>query len=570
MTGRTRSSVHRHTLGAIAICLTLSSHDAEGQRTDPRQQVDRLFSMYTRKNSPGCALAVIRDGRIVYEKGYGMANVEYAVPIGPGTIFHIASVSKQFTAFAIQLLVADGRLSLDDDVRKYLPELHDFGATITIRHLLHHTSGLRDQWTLLNMAGWRSGDIITEDDILGLVWRQTALNFAPGEEELYSNTGYTLLGLIVQRVSGQTLRQFSEERIFGPLGMTRTHFNDDNTEVIAGRAYSYNPRDAGRVSNAPLQYANVGATNLLTTVEDMARWDRNFDDGKVGGTRVLEAMLQPGTLSSDKTIDYASGLSLGEYRGVKTIAHSGSDAGFRSEYLRFPDQRFSVVLLSNLSSVDVDGLARQVADIYLADQLGPRRKAQTLAAPQEIHVDPNLYDNYVGDYLLGPDLVFTFSRDRDQLLLTATGRGKMQVFPLSATEFFFKGIGARFHFVVGQDGRANKVILNDGGVEMPGPRFTRVLPGPDELAEYAGDYYSRELGAVYVVAQRDSGLALRYPRGVIPLQPIQQDTYVAGYPIGNVQFVRDAASGVIRGFKLTSGRVRNVSFERIHLPGVSY
>jgi hypothetical protein len=302
----------------------------------------------------------------------------------------------------------------------------------------------------------------------------------------------------------------------------------------------------------------------------MARWDRNFNDGKVGGARVLEAMLQPGTLSSGKTTDYASGLSLGEYRGVRTIAHSGSDAGFRSDYLRFPDQRFSVVLLSNLSSVDVDGLARQVADIYLADQLGPRPKTQTLATPQETQVDPKLYDNYIGDYLLGPDLVFTFSRDRDQLWLMATGRGKMQVFPLSATEFFFKGIGARFRFVVGQDGRANKVVLNDGGVEMPGPRFTRVLPGSHQLAEYAGDYYSSELDAVYVVAQRDSGLTLRYPRGVLPLEPIQQDTYVAGYPIGNVQFIRDEASRVIRGFKLTSGRVRNVSFERIHLPSASH
>jgi CubicO group peptidase (beta-lactamase class C family) len=565
MTGRARSSVPRRTLGAIAVCLPLLSGAAQAQRTDHRQQVDRLFSMYTRKNSPGCALAVIRDGRIVYEKGYGMANVEYAVPIGPVTIFHIASVSKQFTAFAIQLLAADGRLSLDDDIRKYLPELHDFGATITIRHLLHHTSGLRDQWTLLNMAGWRSGDIITEADILGLVWRQTALNFAPGEEELYSNTGYTLLGLIVQRISGKTLRQFSDERIFGPLGMTHTHFNDDNTEVIAGRAYSYSPREAGRVSNVPLQYANVGATNLLTTVEDMARWDRNFNDGKVGGARVLEAMLQPGTLSSGKTIDYASGLSLGEYRGLRTIAHSGSDAGFRSEYLRFPDQRFSVVLLSNFSSVDVDGLARQVADIYLADQLGSRPKTQTLAAPPEIQVDPSLYDNYVGDYLLGPDLVFTFSRDRDQLWLTATGRGKMQVFPLSVTDFFFKGIDARFRFIVGEDGRANKVILNDGGVEMPGPRFTRVLPEPHQLAEYAGDYYSRELGAVYVVAMRDSALTLTYPRGVVALQPIQQDAYVGGYPIGNVQFMRDEASKSIRGFKLTGGRVRNVSFERVRV-----
>ena len=549
-------------LVATFIWLALPAQAGQAVGSDQSKRVDKLFAEYSKPNSPGFALAVIRDGKIVYKKGYGMANLEYAIPIEPGTIFHIASVSKQFTAFAIYLLAADGKLSIDDDVRKYLPELHDFGKTITIRHLLHHTSGLRDQWSLLNMAGWRSGDIITEDDILSLVWRQKELNFSPGDEELYSNTGYTLLGLIVKRVSGKTLRQFCNDRIFGPLGMKYTHFNDDNTEIVAGRAYSYNPEGPTGFSNAPLQYANVGATGLLTTVEDMALWDRNFSDAKVGGPSVVIAMLQKGVLSNGKEINYASGLFLGDYRGLKTIEHSGSDAGFRADYLRFPDENFSIVLLSNLGSADPGSFARKIADIYLADRLKPVPQAQVAAAPVEVKIDPRVYDSYSGDYLLSPDLTFTFFRQGDQLWLEATGRGKLQVFPMSETEFFFKGIDARFRFILGKDGKAESVLLNDGGEEMPGPRFTRVVPKPEELAEYAGDYYSDELGALYVLSQENGGLILRHLRGVLTLEPIQRDTFVGGYPVGNLQFVRDPATKAVRGFKLINGRVRNLSFAK--------
>src|SRR5260370_32131494 len=219
---REHTSCRFQASGLLVTCL-LAASSAHAQRADPRlRQVDTLISAYHRQNGPGCAIAIIRDDHVIYARGYGIANLEYGVSITPHTVFHVASMSKPFTAFAIQLLAADDKLSLDDDVRKYLPELHDFGTVITIRHLLHHTSGLRDQWDLLEMAGWRMEDVITEDDILDLVWRQKALNFPPGSEELYSNTGYTLLGLIVQRVSGKTLRQFTDERIFRLLGILRT------------------------------------------------------------------------------------------------------------------------------------------------------------------------------------------------------------------------------------------------------------------------------------------------------------------------------------------------------------
>src|SRR5258705_4506707 len=205
-------------------------------------KVDEIFARFGKPDSPGCALSVIKDGQIVYKRGYGMSNLEYGIPISPSSIFHIASISKEFTAMAIVMLAQQGKLSLDDDVRKYVPEVPDFGERITIRHLIHHTSGLRDQWSLLELAGWREDDVITEGDILDLVSRQKALNFKPGEEHLYSNTGYTLLAVIVKRVSRQSLRDFADAEIFKPLSMTRTHFHDDQSMIVKDRTSAYQPR----------------------------------------------------------------------------------------------------------------------------------------------------------------------------------------------------------------------------------------------------------------------------------------------------------------------------------------
>lgn len=227
---------------------------------------------------------MIRDGQVIYKHGYGTADLDHDIPIGPNTVFHVASVSKQFTAAAILLLAQDGKLSLDDDIRKYLPEVPNFGARISIGNLIYHTSGLPDQWTLLDLAGWRySLDVITDDDVLGLVSRWKDLNFTPGDEELYSNTEYTLLGQIVKRISGQSLREFTTNRIFKPLGMNDTHFRDDHTEIVKHIAYGYTGTAAGGFRLYPTNFDTVGATGLLTTVEDLAKWDDNFEHPRVGG-----------------------------------------------------------------------------------------------------------------------------------------------------------------------------------------------------------------------------------------------------------------------------------------------
>jgi len=332
------------------------------------ERVDQLFAGWNRSGSPGAAVAVIRNGQLEHSRGYGFAQLEYGVPIRPNTVFHVASVSKQFTAFAAVLLEAQGRISLDDDVRSYVPELHDYGHQITIRHLLYHTSGLRDQWGLLTMAGWRMDDVITRDQILRLVERQRELNFVPGTEYLYSNTGFTLIAEIVERVTGQSFREWTSANIFQPLGMENTHFHDDHQELVPNRADSYVHDGNGGFKKAVLSYANVGATSLFTTVDDMARWVLNFETGEVGGPDAIRLLRSRGVLSSGDSLDYAMGQAIGSYRGLLALYHGGADAGFRSYLLRFPLERLSVIVLSNLASIDAGTLARETAALYLENR----------------------------------------------------------------------------------------------------------------------------------------------------------------------------------------------------------
>jgi CubicO group peptidase (beta-lactamase class C family) len=288
-------------------------------------------------------------------------------------------MSKQFTAAAIVLLAQEGKLSFDDPAKAYPPELPDFGIPITIRHLLHHTSGLRDQWELLGLAGWRySLDLITNHDVLAVVSRQKALNFQPGSEFMYSNTGYTLLAEIVQRVSGRTFREFTTARIFEPLEMPSTHFRDDHAEIVKNIAYGY-VEEEGRFRLSITNFDTVGATSLLTSVRDLARWDENFDSGLVGGQPFLDQMLQRGILNDGQQLQYAFGLLVDSYRGSSIVFHAGADAGYRSELIRFPEQRLAVACLANVASIDPSTMARRVADIYLEDKT-PLSEARTPVA----------------------------------------------------------------------------------------------------------------------------------------------------------------------------------------------
>ncbi|MBM3235736.1 beta-lactamase family protein [Candidatus Poribacteria bacterium] len=330
-------------------------------------KVDQLFSEWDKPDSPGAALCIIKDGNIIYKRGYGSANLDYNIPITPESVFYLASDSKKFTAACILLLAQRGQISLDDDIRKYIPEIPEYESTIMIRHLIHHTSGLRDYAVLMELAGKNLEDFSNENAIK-ILSRQKALNFKPGEEYLYSNSGYIVMAEIVERVSGKSLREFAGENIFRPLGMRNTFFDDDCSMVVKNRVVSYGPKEGGGFQSYIKNYNAVGDGGLLSTVEDLYLWDQNFYDNKLGDSEFIEQMLTRGKLNNSKELNYAFGLIHGEYKGLKTVGHGGGMLGFRTTMIRFPQQKFTVICLCNLCTMAPDRLALQIADIYLADQ----------------------------------------------------------------------------------------------------------------------------------------------------------------------------------------------------------
>lgn len=381
----------------------------EAKGTTPEKQVDQIMSLLTTPDKPGATIVVAKGDQLLLNKGYGSANTEYNIPNGPKTVFHIASVSKQFTAFSIAMLADQGKLSVDDDVRKYIPELPDFGQKITIRQLIHHTSGLRDQWNLLALAGWRLDDVITKNQVLRIMSKQKDLNFKPGDEFSYCNTGYTLAAEIVSRISGKSFDEWTQENIFKPLGMTNTLFYEDHDRIVKNRAYSYNDF-GGELKKSVLSYSTAGATSLFTTAEDLVKWSNNFRTMKVGNPKIMALMEERGILNKGDTTGYAFGQDLGKHRGLKTAAHGGADAGYRSFLLRFPDQQYTIVVLSNIGSFNTGRVAYQLADIYLKDLLKDEEKKTTPAStPQkdEVKVSSELLKLYSGQYELRPGFVVT-------------------------------------------------------------------------------------------------------------------------------------------------------------------
>jgi CubicO group peptidase (beta-lactamase class C family) len=406
----------RITSGILAALLIFTtSRAAVASIADDKKSaaVDEVFADLTKPGSPGCALGVYRDGKIIYSKGYGLANLEENVPITPESVFDIGSTSKQFTAASILLLEEQGKLSVNDDIRKYIRELPDYGQKITVLHLLNHTSGLRDYLTLMDLAGINTDSVTTDEDALQMIVRQKALNFAPGSDWLYSNTGFFLLSVIVKRASAKTLREFAAENIFTPLGMTHTRFRDDHTSLIPNRALAYDPNEKGAGYTLDVSYfEQTGDGAVHTSVEDLQKWDENFYTGKIGGKKLLTEIQETAKLNNGKALDYAKGLFFTDYRGLHSVRHGGAWGGYRAELLRFPEQHFSVACLCNLGDASPSKRADRVADIYLGALMKPReeKKEQEKEAENEkktISLGVEELKPYAGDYW-SPELGVTY------------------------------------------------------------------------------------------------------------------------------------------------------------------
>ncbi len=517
-------------------------------------KVDKIFSVYDKAGSPGCSLGVIRDGNFVYRKAYGLANLEMGVPLSPQSVFYMGSVSKQFTAASVALAAEQGYLSLDDDVRKYIPELPDYGHVITLRQMIHQTSGFRDFYTLLGLSGHDPADFNSAKEILEIVVRQRGLNNIPGDEWIYSNTNYFLLGMVVQRATKKSLAGFAAENIFKPLGMSHTLFYDDHTRVVPGRVAAYDPaaHDSFRVDWSTT-FEVVGAGGLMSSIDDLLLWDKNFYSDRLGKGTLVQELQTPAVLNDGNKISYAMGLDLGNYRGLPIVEHGGALFGYRTEFLRFPEQKFSVICLCNIASAVPENLAREVADIYLADKLQPGARALNPSS-NESFPDPA---TFAGKYLdPRTHLMYTFTASNGDLM--AWGAVLRRI---NANQFY--DLGSDVITFEPSNGTMHAKLDLKGETYFSGSRTEELHLAEPVLASYTGTFQSTELDAVYSLSVESNTLSLSLRDRDNPpqkLMPIAKDEFDAG-DFGRVVFERDSG-GRVFGFRVFTQAARDIAFKK--------
>ena len=495
--------------------------------------------------TPGCAVGVSANGEIVLERAYGMADLEHGVPNAPDTIFEAGSVSKQFTAMAVLLLAKDGKLSLDDPVRRHIPELPELAAPITIRQMLQHTSGLRDWGSVEDIAGWPRGSrVYTHAHVLDIIARQSALNFVPGARWSYSNSGYNLAVMLVTRIAGEPFAEFTRKRIFEPLGMTRTSWRDDFTRIVKGRAIAYAASNDGYAMDMPFENVH-GNGGLLTTVGDLLRWNRNFTVLRVGDAALLEQAQTPGRLTSGETHGYAFGLSVDTYKGLREIRHSGTTASYRAYLSRFPDAQLSVAVLCNAGDSTPRKTLHAVADLYLSDTLKPDPESPLVDVPDEqLNRFAGLYRSAERGDTIRIVREGSALRLGDDTPLVALSRSRFT--DRDGTFLEFHGDG--------------EVALDEGAGESAFEKVPQAQPPAAELSALAGDYASDDAEVGLRVILRDGALEIRRrPDSVFPLTPLYPDAFESD--LGTIIFRRDAA-GRANAFSVVQDRVWNLLFTR--------
>ncbi len=538
-----------------------------GVRDSRALRADSVFERFDRTDSPGCALGVYQDGKVLYARGYGMASLEHGVALSPRSVLDVGSISKQFTAMAMLMLQKEGKLSLDDPIRKYIPELPAYADRITLRRALSQTSGLRDLYIMMGQTGRAfEGDTV---DALRVITRSAEPNYEPGASYLYTNSGWILAAQIVYRLTGKTLAQFAEERIFGPLNMRDTRYLADATTILPNAAEGYAPRPTGgfRVARSSYDGAIMGAGAVHTTVEDFGRWLNNYDSAAVGGRDIIETMTTATTLNdgsparSGPTQAYAVGLNVGTLRGLRVVSHGGSWAGYRGHFLRFPDQRFAVATFCNLTTSGPDSLARKVAGIYLGDRMqpdsatawtvalgnAPRAEMSAASLGALTGVWRNVERGEVRRTRLVGDTLFVLGGERTRIVPLEGGRFRAGPY----TEVRFEGDAAV----------PSRMIVRTTAETVAYTRADTAALTPAKLAEYAGDYRSAEVDATHAWKVEKGQLVLyANDRRQGVLEPTYRDGFTRGSTV--IDVARDAR-GRITGFVVEAGRVRHLRFTRV-------
>ena len=520
--------------------------------------LDAVFADFSDPDGPGCAFAVSRDGQEVMARAYGMANLEWDIPNTPETVFEPGSVSKQFAAAATIMVALDGLVDLDDDIREYFPEMPDYGTPITVRMLIHHTSGLRDWGAVAGIHGWpRWSRIHSHKHALDIASRQRALNYEPGLYYSYTNTGYNLQAMLVERVTGQTFEEFSQERVFQPLGMTKTQWRDDFTEIVEERSVAYTRGDDDEW-HMLMPFENVhGNGGLLTTVGDLLRFTRNLDTGEVGGPEFVRLMHEQGTLSTGQQISYAGGLFVGEYKGVREVQHSGGTAGYRGFLTRFPDHGVAVSVMCNAGPANPGRLAREVAELYLGDAITEEAAADDM---EGVDLDPARVAALAGGYRDTRTGQFMELVADGSSLRLGGGPGGMELTPASETEFVSpNGVTIAFEGT-GESGRSAAIMNTPVAENVRIEPVGEFAPTAADLAAYAGAYHSDEAEVTYWVEVDDGTLMLRdrYGDGGA-LEPVYPDAFTRG---GSTYIFHRDAGGRVTEASLSQGRVWDLRFAR--------
>lgn len=560
--------IHKKKLVILLLCslIPVLSVNAQALPDSITKKIDGLFTKWNTPNTPGCVIGIVRNDSLIYAKGYGLANIEYGVPNTPETIYHMASVSKQFTAYAIVLLAQQWKLKLDDDIHKYLPWFPDLKEKITIRHLLNHTSGIRDQWQLLAISGTRLDDVIKQEQIVKLLSKQKALNFKPGDQYTYSNSGFTMLAEIVKSVTGKTLRQFTDSVIFKPLGMNNTHFHDDYTEVVKNRSYSYYPREGGGFNNSILSYSNAGATSLFTNVNDLAKWLVNFYNPKVGTAEDIKLLTQKGKLNSGKESDYALGIVVNEFNGWKQYSHNGADAGYRTFATSFPDLKMGFIIFSNVGDFDIGRKGYELTSLFVKDTAKKATKpvASAIDTSKAVLKDVVRTAKFSGNYISEDGAQFSFKLKNQKLywerygqtdLLLNAGRDTFMVANAPDVKFLFSTISPG-DTLINQwwpDGKRSllKYVSSANYTEK-------------QLQTYTGTYYCPELDCKYGITLKGRDLILTNSKYEdTKLRLIGQDHLRSDFWwMGHLKILRDNKNQ-IKGFEVNDGRVMHLRFNKI-------